>query len=77
MKESKPTSKGRILKVSRTLDGYPEIQMDNGPVKVIHIAVPDDRLEAFLSEDLLEIHRHLVTPGKGRFWSKSKPKTGG
>ncbi len=58
---------GRILRLQFPKDGFPEVQLDNGPVNVIHMATTLANYQTLLNEDLEEVHMHLMVRKQGRF----------
>lgn len=69
---SKTTLTGRVLKVTEAADGYPVIQLDNGPVMVINFVTSADKLPDLLLDDLPGIRDHLMIKRTGRFRVKRR-----
>jgi hypothetical protein len=66
--------RGRVLKVTRNLDGYSQVKVDNGPVKTITIHCLTEQLGDLLSTDMDKLRTHLLTRQPGHF--RRKPGLG-
>ncbi len=70
MPESRNMLTGRILAIQQTVDGYPQIQLDNGPVRRINLVTPQDVFPVLTAADMQDIHAHLMTKTQGRYRRK-------
>ena len=62
--------RGNLLAVSRHLDGYSRVKLDNGPASVINLLVPTELVDDLLSTDLRQVWEHVMTRKPGHFRKK-------